>query len=277
MTMRGLAGLVEEAACMFSFSQIAVRHGFAVAHLGLERGPSRWGPACRMDETKASVAGYDPGRGRHCRLERVRRFTMKCAHGIIRRCPAPATVAAAFFGALLAAGAGAQTAPSSDNGLQAFEVVRSVLQHPRCQNCHIPGNAPLQYDQGLAHTQSVMRGRDGRGAVAMRCATCHHDQNLPAIYGDRVPPGAPDWHLPPPETKMVFIGLSARDLCRVIKDLRATRGRDLPAMLAHLRDDKLVAWGWNPGGQRTLPPVTREDTVAAFKTWMDAGAPCPGP
>jgi hypothetical protein len=201
---------------------------------------------------------------------------MMCAHTTLRRRPASSLAAAALaFGALFAA-AGVQAASSTDGGLQAFEVVRSVLQHPRCQNCHIPGDAPLQYDQGLTHAQSVMRGPDGRGAVAMRCATCHHDQNLPASYGDRVPPGAPDWHLPPPETKMVFIGLSARDLCRVIKDRRATRGRDLSAMLEHIRDDKLVAWGWSPGGQRTPPPVTRAGTVAAFKTWIDAGAPCPG-
>jgi hypothetical protein len=201
---------------------------------------------------------------------------MKCTHANTRRCPALTAGAVLVVAVLCASGARAQAASSSEGGLQAFEVVRSVLQHPRCQNCHIPGDAPLQYDRGLTHAQSVMRGQDGRGAVAMRCATCHHDQNLPAIYGDRVPPGAPDWHLPPPETKMVFIGLSAHDLCGVIKDRRATRGRDLPAMLAHIRDDKLVAWGWDPGGQRTLPPVTREQTVAAFKTWMDAGAPCPG-
>jgi len=201
---------------------------------------------------------------------------MKCEHRNIRRDRASTAAAFLVVAMLLAPSAGAQAATSSDGGLQAFEVVRSVLQHPRCQNCHIPGDAPLQYDSGLAHAQSVMRGPDGRGAVAMRCATCHHDQNLPAIYGDRVPPGAPDWHLPPPETRMVFIGLSPHDLCSVIKDRRVTRGRDLPAMLAHIRDDKLVAWGWDPGGQRTLPPVTREQTVSAFKTWMDAGAPCPG-
>jgi hypothetical protein len=75
---------------------------------------------------------------------------------------------------------------------------------------------------------------------------------------------------------MVFIGLSPRNLGQVINDRRTTGGKDLAAMLAHLRDDKLVAWGWNPGAQRTLPPATREATFAAFKTWIDAGAPCPG-
>jgi hypothetical protein len=169
----------------------------------------------------------------------------------------------------------AQPAAPSADALRAFEVVRSVLQHPRCQNCHIPGDAPLQGDEGLTHTQNVKRGPTGFGAAAMECTVCHQEANLPISYGSHVPPGAPNWRLPPPELKMVFIGLTPRDLCMAIKDRRATRGRDLAAMLAHIRDDKLVAWGWAPGEQRTLPPATRTETVVAFKTWTDAGAPCP--
>ena len=118
----------------------------------------------------------------------------------------------------------AQT-PPSDSALRAFEVVRSVFQHPRCQNCHIPGDAPLQYDQGRTHAQNVMRGPRGHGVVAMECAACHHDENLPASYGDHAPPGAPNWHLPPPETKMVFIGLSFAKGSRMAARLEA---RTLP-------------------------------------------------
>jgi cytochrome c-type biogenesis protein CcmH/NrfF len=59
----------------------------------------------------------------------------------------------------------ARAVRSSDQAVRAFETVREVLQHPRCQNCHIPGNAPLQYDQGLPHAMNVQRGRDGLGAV----------------------------------------------------------------------------------------------------------------
>ena len=186
-----------------------------------------------------------------------------------------------FLVALLTVGAWssnevcAQPSPSTAEALGAFDVVRSVFQHPRCQNCHIPGDAPLQTDGGFVHAQSVMRGPDGHGAAAMECAVCHRDQNLPVSYGNHVPPGAPNWHLPPPETKMIFIGLSPGELCRAIKDRRNTGGKDLAAMMAHVRDDKLVAWGWSPGEERTVPPATRAETVAAFKTWMNAGAPCP--
>ena len=186
----------------------------------------------------------------------------------------------AKWGCLLAAAAtsvgwGSAAAQSSDRALAAFEAVRSVLQHPRCQNCHIPGDAPLQYDEGLRHAQYVMRGPNGHGAVAMECNTCHGDANRPASYGDRAPPGAPNWHLPPPETKMVFIGLSPRELCETIKNARMTGGKDLAAMYVHMRDDKLVAWGWNPGGNRAPAPMTQAEAAAAFKTWMDAGSPCP--
>jgi hypothetical protein len=157
----------------------------------------------------------------------------------------------------------------------AFETVRAVLQHPRCQNCHIPGDAPLQFNAGMPHAMSVQRGKDGHGAAAMECSVCHGGANLPASYGLRVPPGAPNWHLPPPETKMVFINLSPAQLCATIKDRRATGGKDLQAMLAHNRDDKLVGWGWDPGIGRDPVPIPRAQFVAAFEEWMRLGAPCP--
>ena len=158
---------------------------------------------------------------------------------------------------------------------QAFEVVRSVLQHPRCQNCHIPIDAPLQFDSGTLHAMNVKRGPRGMGAIAMECSVCHGQQNLPESYGAHVPPGAPNWHLPPPETPMVFIGLTPAELCATVKDRSRTGGKDLQAMLVHNRDDKLVAWGWNPGQGRAPVPVPRERFVAAFQEWMDLGAPCP--
>jgi hypothetical protein len=159
--------------------------------------------------------------------------------------------------------------------LEAFEVVRSVLQHPRCANCHIPEDAPRQLDSSRTHQMNVKRGPAGHGASAMQCSGCHGQQNLPASYGLHVPPGAPNWHLPPPETKMVFIDVTPAQLCATVKDRAATGGKDLPAMLKHNREDKLVGWGWEPGLGRTPVPIPRDQFVAAFKTWMDLGAPCP--
>jgi len=43
-------------------------------------------------------------------------------------------------------------APASEKeGLEAFATVKAVLQSSRCQNCHIPGDAPFQFDAGLVH------------------------------------------------------------------------------------------------------------------------------
>lgn len=186
----------------------------------------------------------------------------------------PALACLAAFATAASTIAIAQT-DNAARAVQAFEVVRSVLQHPRCANCHIPENAPRQLDTGRPHQMNVQRGPAGFGATAMECNTCHGQENLPTGYGLHVPPGAPNWHLPPPQTKMVFIDVAPAELCATIKDRAKTGGKDLQAMLAHNRDDKLVGWGWNPGLGRNPVPVPRDQFVAAFKTWMDAGAPCP--
>ena len=34
---------------------------------------------------------------------------------------------------------------------------------------------------------------------------------------------------------------------------------------------------WNPGGERAPVPVPHDQFVAAFKTWKEAGGPCPAP
>ncbi len=181
-----------------------------------------------------------------------------------------------FLSAAIACSAQAQGAetPSRAEGLQAFETVRVVLQHPRCQNCHIPGDAPLQYDAGLTHQQHVKRGDDGKGAAGLPCASCHATENPPAAYGHNQPPGAPNWALPPPEHKMVFIGLDSGPLCRGLKDEKENGGKDMAALIEHVVADKLVLWGWDPGVGRAPVSTPHAEFVAAFKTWADAGAPC---
>jgi len=159
--------------------------------------------------------------------------------------------------------------------LAAFATVQAVLQHPRCQNCHIPGDAPLQLDAGIEHPQHVQRGAHGEGAPGLPCTTCHGTSNLPASYGPHMPPGAPGWRLPPPDRKMVFIGLSPAELCATIKDPKRNGGKDLAALFEHLSHDKLVMWGWDPGVGRAPVAVPHDALVAAAKTWIDAGAPCP--
>ncbi len=172
----------------------------------------------------------------------------------------------------------AACAPSAEERAQAiaaFTTVQQVFQHPRCQNCHIPGDAPLQFDSGVVHAQGIVRGPAGHGAPGLPCSTCHGEANPPASYGPNAPPGAPHWGLPPPERKMVFIGLSPAELCATIKDPEANGGRDFDALLRHVGEDALVLWGWNPGGDRAPVPIPHPEFVAAFERWAAAAGPCP--
>jgi hypothetical protein len=176
--------------------------------------------------------------------------------------------------ALAAGQQGSGSAGQREAALAAFPTIQKVLQHPRCQNCHIPGDAPLQFDAGSVHAMNVLRGPSGNGVPGLSCRTCHGTANLPASYGEHMPPGAPSWRLPPPRQKMVFIGLSPAQLCAEIKDPKRT-GKTLAGMLEHVSHDKIVLWGWNPGLGREPVSVPHDRFVAAFKTWMDGGAPCP--
>lgn len=186
------------------------------------------------------------------------------------------SLAAVLCGGALAfaLGASAAGAPSEQDGVAAFETVKQVLQHPRCQNCHIPGDAPLQSDQGQVHAMNVQRGPDGKGAPGLQCTTCHGEANPPASYGAHVPPGAPGWHLPPPNQKMVFINLSSGELCRRLKDPKQNGNRSLADLDKHVSSDKLVLWGWSPGTGRTPVPVPHATFVEKFRAWIAAGAPC---
>jgi len=160
----------------------------------------------------------------------------------------------------------------ADASRAAFLQVYRVLVSPRCQNCHPPGDAPLQGDDSHVHIQNVKRGPEGHGVYGMRCDACHQSANLP---GAHMPPGNPKWSMPPPQLKMVFVGRSPAELCSQIKDLKQNGGRSLDALFHHIAEDDLVGWGWNPGDGRTLPPLTRSETVTQLKIWIDGGAVCP--
>jgi hypothetical protein len=158
----------------------------------------------------------------------------------------------------------------------AFATVQKVFQHPRCQNCHIPGDGPLQFDAGRTHMMDVKRGPEGHGAPGLPCTTCHGDANPPGSYGPHAPPGAPHWALPAPEHKMAWIGLSPTALCETIKSKRQNGGRNFAALIKHVSEDSLVLWGWHPGGAREPVPVPHDELVVKFKQWAAAGGPCPG-
>lgn len=152
-------------------------------------------------------------------------------------------------------------------GKRAFGKVYAVLTDPRCMNCHPKGDAPLQYDDSRPHGMNITRRSEANG---LPCSTCHRTKN-----GTRPnqPPGAPNWHLPP--ANQVFEGRTPAQLCAQLKDPTMTNGKDLAGVLEHVSHDALVQWGWDPGPGRRAIQIPKQDFVAAMKTWVDAGAPCP--
>jgi hypothetical protein len=74
---------------------------------------------------------------------------------------------------------------------------------------------------------------------------------------------------------MIWQGLSDGQLCRSIKDPKQNKNRNLDQLVEHLTEDKLVAWGWNPGEGRDPIPMSHDEFAAKVKKWRSAGAPCP--
>jgi hypothetical protein len=151
----------------------------------------------------------------------------------------------------------------------AFQEAYRVFMHPRCMNCHPAGDAPLQGDDSHPHAQNVKRGPDGKGKYALKCANCHQQANLP---GENMPPGNPNWHLPPPEMRMVFQGKAPGELARQLKDPKQNGGKTLEQLLRHVAEDKLVIGGWDPGDGRTKPPLSHAEFVRKMREWVEKGA-----
>lgn len=205
------------------------------------------------------------------RVNNVRACLAVKRHGNNFLCVSAILTSIVLFGVFAcAARTPAQTDAAASRA--AFLQFYRVLTSPRCQNCHPAGDAPLQGDDSHVHIQNVKRGADGHGVTAMRCDTCHESVNLP---GEHMPPGNPKWALPSPQHKMVFVGRSPAELCQQIKDPKQNGGRSLDQLLDHVANDDLVGWGWSPGDGRTLPPLSRPDTVAQMKIWIAGGAACP--
>jgi mono/diheme cytochrome c family protein len=174
--------------------------------------------------------------------------------------------------AAMAASVAAANPPDSAKAEAAFLRAWSVFVSPRCMNCHPSGDAPLQGDDSHVHIQDVKRGPTGQGLYGMKCHTCHQDSNLP---GENMPPGNPKWSLPPVHMKMVIQGETPGQVCRQLKNPALNGGRTMAQILEHVSKDELVGWGWDPGDGRTLPPLSRQDFVAAMREWADNGASCP--
>jgi hypothetical protein len=103
----------------------------------------------------------------------------------------------------------------------------------------------------------------------MTCNTCHQQSNQESSGV----PGAPHWQLAP--LSMAWEGLSDAELCRALLDQSKNGGRTVADLVHHMTEDALVKWGWEPGGQRTRPPIAHEEFLTLVRTWAERGATCP--
>ncbi len=174
--------------------------------------------------------------------------------------------------AILLGAAGKESSSASSSaqpgGLAAWERIATVLQHPRCLNCH-QLESPLQGDVPREHIPHVVRGPDDQGVSAMKCGNCHNQMgNNPTSRT----PGAPHWGLAP--ASMLWEGLSVGELCRMIKDPVRNGDRSPQALIEHMETDPLVAWGWDPGPGLEPVPIPREEFVGLMRRWVEDGTPC---
>lgn len=175
---------------------------------------------------------------------------------------------------LLLGAACKETAPKPEEdpavlSREAFLAAYPVFMHPRCVNCHPAGDAPLIGEDSRIHPQNVKRGPDGLGLYALKCASCHQAKNLP---GENMPPGSRNWHLPPPETPMVFEGRTPGQLARQLMDKASNGGKTPAEVLEHAEKDSLVTGAWDPGDGRAKPPISHAEFVAAMRAWVEYGA-----
>lgn len=186
-------------------------------------------------------------------------------------------LAAAFSALLIAAAPQLRSSNGNDSAgsehersISAFREVATVLQSPRCMNCHVVGDRPRQGDDRHIHAQNVMRGPDGKGLPGLRCLNCHQDRNHESGGG---PPGAPDWQMPRADLPMAWEGLSVGDLCRAISDPKRNGHRKVTDLVPHMHTS-LVMWAWAPGPERTPPPLSYDQFMTKLNEWIAKGAVC---
>lgn len=166
-----------------------------------------------------------------------------------------------------------QQDPSGDSrSLAYFDRISTVLQHPRCMNCHTSTDFPRQGDDGHPHIMLVKRGANDLGTPSMPCTTCHQKTN-----SDSGVPGNAVWHLAP--LRMAWEGLSMGELCRSLTD-PAKGGMTHEQLIEHMASDPLVAWAWEPGNDltgsaRSTPPISHADFGQLVRDWVASGGACP--
>ncbi|WP_176248598.1 MULTISPECIES: hypothetical protein [unclassified Sulfitobacter] len=178
---------------------------------------------------------------------------------------------------LLATPVAAQDAPTKAQGLAAWDDIYAVTSHPRCTNCHVGADGipmwdGLTYGADAVHGMHVLAGESRVGAETMPCRTCH----IGAQSGNATPHAPPmiddAWRLPPAE--LAWLGKSSDALCAQLRDPETNDGFAMDGLATHLETSAFVAWGFDPGAGRSVPPGTLDEMVVALNLWAAAGTPC---
>jgi mono/diheme cytochrome c family protein len=187
-----------------------------------------------------------------------------------------------LVGVLLASNEGSSTSvyeittaeKTKDEANTSFDTMMRVLTHQRCVNCHPNDNIPKQGDDSHPHYFGIRRGMDKESSAATQCITCHQSENN--SYSGV--PGAPEWALAP--ASMYWEGLSKIEIAESMMDPERNGGRTPEETMHHLTEHELVLWAWEPGVNangvpREVPPVPKEEYIAAVKKWFKEGHSIP--
>jgi hypothetical protein len=185
----------------------------------------------------------------------------------------------------------ATPALAQDAGLEAWSKIHEVFSHPRCANCHVGDDrVPMWSGRSYGpkprpHGMNINGGTSRSGDESIPCTSCHTKHNSSVPHG---PPGAdPDekgWRLAP--VSMQWFGKSSAEICEQVKDESRNGGRNIAKLVEHIKDEKLVQWGWKPGlgdlspedrapREREIPRYSREQVIEFLEKWGAAGTPCP--
>lgn len=161
-----------------------------------------------------------------------------------------------------------------DESAASFNKMMDVITHQRCINCHPSDNIPKQGEDRHSHRFGITR--DNGTQSATNCNTCHQATNNK--YSGV--PGAPEWSLAP--HKMRWEGLSRVEIAKSMMNPENNGNRTHKDIMHHLTEHELVLWAWEPGVDadgtpRELPPVSKDEYIAAVKKWIELGATIPNP
>ncbi|WP_292159834.1 hypothetical protein [Mesorhizobium sp.] len=115
-------------------------------------------------------------------------------------------------------------------------------------------------------SMSSVADGSGFGNPHLRCAACHFSSNSNALHGL---PSTENLRLAQAET--AWFGKSSARICAQIKDPVRDGGRSLQRVGLHVRNDRLVGWGWAPRSDRAPAPAWPKRPIRRLKTgWRRA-------